>query len=429
MRRNAALFVLISVLSGLGGTALTLAVGIWIFDLTGDPGLAALASLGVYLPSLAAPWLGVLVDRFPRRALLIGVEAGVAAVLFALLPVDSAGQVWLIYVAMLVRGVGYVLLDAGESALLPAALPADRLGDVNGWRSSAQEGMKLLAPLGGAALYTWVGPRPVIVLCAVLPLISAGLYALLRFGPTVSVTGEPSQNVAGQPTGRPGRGGAVVGGGPRAGVEGESGRRASLRWSSVREGLLMLTAEPLRSPVLLGMVAIGVSGLTNAAVLSQIVDGLGLPAAYLGVLSSVQGAGSIVAGLLVGRLLARAAAVRVALLGVLIFALSCVARSVPWWPAMIVGSLLAGAGLVWALIAAVTAVQTGTPGHLLGRVSATSNMALFGPMALTIPLGAALIGFGARAVLLIGAGLLVLTMLAVRRSGVLQDGGRAAAGR
>ncbi|HWS38939.1 MAG TPA: MFS transporter, partial [Actinoplanes sp.] len=120
MRRNAALLVLISVLSGFGGTALTLAAGIWILDLTGNPGLAALAALGVYLPSLAAPWLGALVDRFPRRALLITVEFVVAALLLVLLPVDTAGQVWLIYLVMLARGFGYVLLDAGETALLPS---------------------------------------------------------------------------------------------------------------------------------------------------------------------------------------------------------------------------------------------------------------------------------------------------------------------
>lgn len=415
MRRNAALLVLISVLSGFGGTALSLAAGIWIFDLTGDPGLAALAALGVYLPSLAAPWLGAVVDRFPRRILLITVEAVVGILLLALLPVDSAGQVWLIHLVMLMRGFGYVLLDAGETALLPAVLPVRLLGDVNGWRSSGQEGMKLLAPLAGAGLYAWAGPRPVVLLCAVLPLINAVLYALLRLTAAPTAATAPSAAAASAAsTAATAVAAPAVDGSAADGGGGEG--RAGFGWGSVRDGLVVLGREPLRTPVLLATVAIAVAGLTNAAVLSRLVDGLHLPATYLGVLSSAQGAGSIVAGLLVGRLLARTSAARVAAVGAGLFALACVARMVPWWPSMIAGSVLTGVGLVWALIAAVTAIQTGTPGHLLGRVAATGNTAMFGPQAVTIPLGAAMIGIGDQVTLAVGAVLIPVTVaLVVRR--------------
>jgi hypothetical protein len=66
MRRNAILFVAISLLSGFGSTAMSLVAGIWILDLTGSVSLAGLAGLCVYAPTLAAPWLGALVDRLPR---------------------------------------------------------------------------------------------------------------------------------------------------------------------------------------------------------------------------------------------------------------------------------------------------------------------------------------------------------------------------
>ncbi|MDI6097953.1 MFS transporter [Actinoplanes sp. NEAU-A12] len=399
---NAALFVLISVLSGFGGTAMTLAAGIWILDLTGNAGLAALAALGIYAPSLAAPWLGALVDRFPRRALLITAELSLGLALLSLLTVDAPEDAWLIYVVLLVRGVGYVLVDAGETALLPAALPARLLGDVNGWRSSAQEGMKLLAPLAGAALYAWSGPVPVVLLCAALPLASGVLYALLRLG---------GEGLSSDGVGGDGVGGDGVGEARAA----DGSERVSLGWAGVRTGLVALAREPLRTPVLLATVAIAVSGLTNAAVLSRLVDGLRLPATHLGFLSSAQGAGSIVAGLLVGRLLARMPAARVAGLGAVVFAAACVAWSLPWWPMMVAGSVLAGAGLPWALVAAVTAIQTGTPEHRLGRVAATGNTAMFGPLALTIPLGAALVALGDRVPLLAGAAVVLLVAVASRR--------------
>jgi MFS family permease len=138
--------VAISLVSGFGSTAMSLVAGVWILDLTGSSGLAALAGLGVYAPQLIGPWLGGLLDRLPRRPLVIAANLVLAAVLLSLLAVRTRGQVWLIFAVSLAYGIIYVLLDAGETALLPAALSPAELGDVNGWRSSAQEGMKLIAP-------------------------------------------------------------------------------------------------------------------------------------------------------------------------------------------------------------------------------------------------------------------------------------------
>ena len=360
------LFVLVSLLSGFGSTAMTLAAGIWVLSLTGNVALAALTGLCIYLPTLAAPWLGAMVDRVPRRPLLIGVDLGLGLVLLSLLTVRDAGQVWLIFAVLLVRGASYVLLDAGETAILPAALPRSALGDVNGWRSSAQEGMKLVAPLAGAGLFAWRGPVPVVLLGATMPLVTAGCYALLRL----------NSGVAGR---------QVVPG-------------------TVRDGLRVLFRDPvIRTPVLVAAAAIGLSGLTNAAVLARIVHGLDLPATYLGFVTTAQGAGSILSGLLVGRLLARLSAAKVATAGAVLFGAGCLAWCLPWFAMALAGSVLIGLGLPWTLIAGVTAVQTGTPDHLLGRVSATASTVMFGPVAIAIPLGAALVHFGARGPLLLAA--------------------------
>ncbi|MFY1616012.1 hypothetical protein [Micromonospora sp. WMMD736] len=68
MRRNASLFVAISMLSGFGSSTMALVSGIWILDLSGSAGLAALAGLCVYAPVLAGPWLGGLLDRVAATA-------------------------------------------------------------------------------------------------------------------------------------------------------------------------------------------------------------------------------------------------------------------------------------------------------------------------------------------------------------------------
>ncbi len=363
-----------------------------------------------------------MVDRLPRRPLLITVDLVISAVILTLLAAPSA--VW-IYPVLLVRGLSYVLLDAGETALLPAALPPGLLGDVNGWRSSAQEGAKLLAPLAGAALYAWRGPHAVVLLCAVLPLATATMYALVRPQslPADAPPDHPQPLPAGAPRpGVPDHSQPLPADAPRPEVP---DRRVTLGWSSVRAGIAALWREPIRTPVRIAGVAIAVSGMTTAAVLLHLVSGLHRPATDLGFLSSAQGAGSIAGGLLVGRLLARLSAARVAALGAGLFGVACVAWSLPWFPAMITGSVLAGLGLPWTLIAGITAIQTGTPEHLLGRVAATGNLVMFGPITLAIPIGAALSGLGARPPLLLGAGLVgAVALLATRATGRSLSGSR-----
>ncbi|MCG5452672.1 MFS transporter [Micromonospora hortensis] len=368
MRRNAGLFVAISLLSGFGGSAMSVVAGIWILDLTGSTSLAALAGLCVYAPVLAGPWLGGLLDRAPRRPLVIAVNLMLAAALLALLAVRGPGQTWLIFAVSCAYGVSYVLIDAGETALLPSALAPTELGDVNGWRSSAQEGMKLVAPVAGAGLYAWRGGHAVAVLSAAAPVLVATLYALLRLSPT------PAE----RPTER--------GDGPRTGLVVLFGKRAT--------GL----------PVVLAAVSIAMSGFTTAGIYAIVVTDLRLPTTFLGVLAGAQGAGSILGGLIVGRLIATRGPVAVGVVGTALFAIGCLARCLPWWPATVVGAMVAGVGLPWTLVAAVTAVQTHTPSARLGRVSATANTAMFGPLVVAIPLGsAAAVHLGARPPLMAAA--------------------------
>ena len=366
MRRNAGLFVAISLLSGFGSSTMSLVAGIWILDLTGSAGRAALAGLCVYAPQLLGPWLGGLLDRLPRRPLLIGTDLLLAAALLSLLAVRGPEQTWLIFAVGLAYGISYVLLDAGESALLPAALPADDLGAVNGWRSSAQEGMKLVAPLAGAGLYAWQGGPAVAVLSAIMPVVAATLYASLRLTGT-TVAAPPRQR-------------------------------------SLRAGLAVLTGRRLlRRTVALAALAIAVSGFATAAQYEVVTVVLGLPATFLGILLSAQGAGSVAGGIGVGRLITRHGATAAGVAGTVLFAAGLLARCLPWWPALVAGAVLGGIGLPWALVAAVTTVQTHTPPELLGRVSATANTVMFGPIALAIPLGAAAVQLGARVTLAVAA--------------------------
>lgn len=353
--RNAGLCLAGVVISGFGTSALWLASGVWVKELTGSDGLAALCMLAMWAPTLAGPLLGTLADRVRRGPLLIGVSLLMAGLLLTLLTVDSPHGVWLLYAVLCVYGAAGVVHDAAESALIATAVDRSLLGDFNGLRMTANEGMKLLAPLAGAGLYAAYGGAGVALLDALTFLLAAVVYAFLRV-----------------PADRP----AAPSGSRRA---------------QTAEGVRFLWSRPaLRSLVRAGGATMLCAGLSGALVYA-VVDDLGHSPAYAGVLYAVQGAGSVTVGLLSGPALRRFGARRFAAYGIALLAVAVALRAVPDDALAWACSAAIGAGLPAVLIAALTAVQHETPGPLLGRVTATANTLVFTPNVLGLAAGAALV--------------------------------------
>ena len=343
------------VVSGFGTSALWLASGVWVKDLTGSDGLAALCMLAMWLPTLAGPVLGTLADRHRRRPLLVTLSLCMAALLLTLCAVDAPSELWLLYAVLFAYGTAGTVHDAAESALVAGAVDRSLLGDFNGLRMTANEGMKLLAPLAGAGLYTAYGGPGVAVLDAASFLAAALVYVSLR------VREE------------------------RPAPARDGGR------SATAEGVRHLWGDPALRPLVLAggvtMLCAGVSGALTYAV----VEGLGHLPAYAGVLYAVQGAGSVTVGLLSGPGLRRLGARRFAGYGIGLLAVAVALRAVPHDPVAWACAAAIGVGLPAALIAVLTEVQRRTPGPLLGRVTATANALVFTPNVIGLAAGAGLV--------------------------------------
>lgn len=376
--RNAGLYLAGVVVSGFGTSSLWLASGVWVKDLTGSNGLAALCMLAMWAPTLAGPALGTLADRVRRKPLLIAVNLFLAGLLLTLFTVDSPNGLWLLFAVLFVYGAAGVVHDAAESALVAAAVAPDLLGDFNGLRMTANEGMKLVAPLAGAGLYAAYGGAAVALLDAVTFVLAAGLCVLLRVGEE-----------------RPGR--------PAAGWRGQTA-----------EGVRHLWAHPgLRALVGAGGVTMLFAALTGAMTYA-VVDGLGRSPAYAGVLYAAQGVGSVAVGLVSGAALRRLGERGFAAAGIALLAPAVAARAVPDEPLALVSSVATGVGLPCVLIAALTAVQRATPGPLLGRVAATANTVMFAPNVIGLAAGAALVELADHRLLLpLFGGALLLTALSL----------------
>ncbi|WP_019883978.1 MFS transporter [Streptomyces purpureus] len=390
--RNVVFYLSGVVVSGFGTSAMALAAGVWAKSLTGSDSLAALTTFCVWAPTLLGPLIGTLADRTRRRPLLIWTNLGMAAVLLPLLAVHSSGQIWVLYAVLTVYGVSGVLLDAAEAALVAAAVPETLRGDFNGLRMTANEGMKLVAPLLGAGLFVQFGGVGVALLDAATFLLAAAAFALMRVA-------EPAPRPA-----------------------------TSRRWAAdTAEGIRHLRHHPvLRRLVLAGAATMGMAGLNGALIYAVVDAGLHRSPAFAGVLYAVQGTGSVLSGLCAGALLRRMPERAFAASGITVFALGLVLRTVPSVPVGLLASALIGIGLPCVLIAAMTAVQRETPSELLGRVAATANTLLFAPNAVALAAGAGLVALVDHRVLLLAAAAVATTAAA----GCLLGGrGRASAPR
>ncbi|WP_330241203.1 MFS transporter [Streptomyces sp. NBC_00525] len=253
------------------GTAVTgFGMNVWVFEETGSFTLFATLAVVAALPALLlAPVAGVVVDRYDRRLVLLGCQAAggvmlaatlIAAVTDSLSP-PLVGVLWAV-----MSTVGAFSWPAVSASITVLSSPEQR-PRVNGLAETLMGTVTVGSPVLGAALYRLIGIEGIAAFDLVSYLACLVLIAYMRFPAAREDTG-------------PGR---AAGGGPRFGDDLReawrflSGRRDLLRllffFVLVNVGLSMFTV--LYSPYVLSFTSIGV----------------------LGVLLSLGGAGTIVAGI------------------------------------------------------------------------------------------------------------------------------------
>jgi len=345
-------------LSLLGDTALSLAMGIWVKELTGSSGAAAVVVLLVVAPQLASPLCGVLVDRVRRRPLLIAVNVAAGAVVLALLLVRDAADVWIVYAVMTAYGAGAMIIAAAQSALLATVVEPELLGHANAVLYTLRQGLRLVGPLAGAGLFAVLGGPAVAALDAVTFVGAAAALTAMRVH-------EP----------RPVR------------------ARRRLGRAELTAGMRHIAGHPLlRRLVATSALTVTAFGLSEAVLFAVVDDGLGRPAAFMGVLVAAEGAGALVTGAVAPALLARTGEPGLCASGMLLASAGTGMLAVPSTAAVVAGAVVFGAGVPLILIGAVTLLQRSTPAELQGRAYSALEMALALPQTAAIGAGAALVG-------------------------------------
>lgn len=359
-------------------SVLFLTLAVWMKDLTGSSSAAALVFLALALPVLLAPAIGLLTDRSRRLMLLIAGNALAGLVTLSLLFVQSAREVWIIYVVTFAYGALGYLNSAAQGGLTRDIVPTDLLRQANSLLVTIDQGFRIVTPVIGAALYVVWGGHALAVAVAALLIVAAALLAFVRV--TESTVEAPTEG----------------------------------GWAQITAGLRHIRAIPLLwRMTLTGAVAFGVVGFFDTALFELVEKGLHLDSAFFGVLMGIQGAGSIVGGVTAGWLLGRVSPASAQGLGLAAIGAAAVLMVVdflglPLLPFAIGAVFLAGVGIPWMVVATMTTRQRATPARLQGRVGAAMNVAMTVPQIASMATGAALALVVDYRILILGAGVVLL---------------------
>lgn len=338
-----------------GETAVYLSLAIWVKDLTGSNAGAGIVFLAITIPGLAAPLLGHVVDRVHgRRLLMIRMYSGMAILFLTLLTVRSEDQVWIIYVVAFAYGV--LSTVPTRPALLKDFLPSEDAAPARSLLFSASEGVRIVSPAVGAGVYLALGGTALALMGAGTFVVAALLLA------SISIVESPPE---------------------------PAGERFR---TSVVAGFHYIRRVPLLLRLSLTVVAfMAVIGLLETAVFAA-TEGLGKQAAFLGVITSFQGGGSVAGGLLAGKLSQRWSETRFSGLGYALMAgglLLCLFQNV-WL--FLAGVVVFGFGMPFVLIALGTAFHLYTPSRMQGRANAAVGSVTGAAQTLSIAAGVVLIG-------------------------------------
>jgi Na+/melibiose symporter-like transporter len=370
--RDARLLLVGQSLSLFGDRAMYLALSVWVKTLTGSNADAGLVFFVLAAPGLLAPVFGLAVDRMRKRPLMIATDVVIGLVVLTLVFVHGRGDVWLIYAVTLVYGASGYLFFSAQSALLTRMLPADLLPDANAALQTVNEGSRLVAPLVGAGLFAAFGGAAVAVLDAATFAASALCLAAVRLREERPI---PSEH-------------HIL-------VQVAAGARHILHTTGLRR---IVTVTGL---------AMLVVGFAETIIFAVLQFGLHRPPAFFGVLSTAQGVGAIAGALTAAAALRRIGDGRTLGVGIMLFAIGDGLLLIPVLAPVLVGFLIAGAGISWAIVAFGTAVQLRTPLDLQGRVYSAADMLVGVPQTLSIGLGAALIAVVDYRVLIVVMGVVV----------------------
>lgn len=161
---------------------LQIAIIWYLTEKTGSAMVLSMATLVGFLPqALGGPVIGVLVDRWSRKKVMIIADILVAAAAACLAAVAFYTElpVWVVMVVLFIRSIGTAFHSTALNATTPLLVPAEHLAKCAGYSQSIQSASYIISPAAAALLYTAWDLNAIIAIDIAGALIACATIAMI----------------------------------------------------------------------------------------------------------------------------------------------------------------------------------------------------------------------------------------------------------
>ena len=155
----------------------------YLTEKTGSAMVLSVASLVGFLPyAVFGPVIGVLVDRYDRKKIMIGADLIIAAAgaLLSIIALYMELPVWMVMVVLFIRSIGKAFHSPALSAVTPLLVPEEQLTKCAGYSQSLQSVSYILSPAVAAFLYSVWKLNAIITMDVLGAVIACITVALVR---------------------------------------------------------------------------------------------------------------------------------------------------------------------------------------------------------------------------------------------------------
>jgi hypothetical protein len=179
--------------SGMTGFAL----GVWIFQASGEATPLVLVALFDSLPNfLFSPFIGALVDRYDRRKLMLLADSFAAVVTLTLFFLFANGllQVWHLYVGALLSSTAALFQRLAYQTSVTVLVPREQFGRANALAQTAESLSIIISPILGGLFFAFIGIDGIFLIDFVTFVIAATILLFVRI-PMPKPSGEPPRSL------------------------------------------------------------------------------------------------------------------------------------------------------------------------------------------------------------------------------------------
>ncbi len=362
--RNFALLWCGQLISKIGDWVVLITLPYYVYQVTGsvlDTGLISIVSTVSVL--LSGSLAGVFVDRWDRRWTMIASDILRALLLLSLLFVRSAGNIWIVYLGSFLLASISVFFDPARSALVPTLVSEDQLLAANALSAFSDSLPRFVGPvLGGTLLSLTGGLTSVALVDSASFLVSAVSIFLIVLPHTGEAVGLPSP--------------API-----------SERKTFVSlWNAWTDGLRLISHNlPILGIFLFMGLTVLSDGLLRVVFVPFTKDMLHADAFYYSWLTTAQGVGGTLGGLLIAWLRKTVSPSHLLSAGLLLTGLFALLMfNLPYFPLALFCYICIGISVMFWAVSSETLLQQYTTDTYRGRVFGAFETTMSGMMLLSL---------------------------------------------